>query len=44
MNPVHVIGVPLDLGADRRGVDVEPSACAAPAARQRALAPGLRIP
>ncbi len=26
MNPVHVIGVPLDLGADRRGVDMGPSA------------------
>ncbi len=26
MKPVHVIGVPLDLGADRRGVDMGPSA------------------
>ena len=26
MRPVHVIGVPLDLGADRRGVDMGPSA------------------
>ena len=24
--PVHVIGVPLDLGAGRRGVDMGPSA------------------
>ena len=27
MNPVHIIGVPLDLGAGRRGVDMGPSAC-----------------
>lgn len=26
MNPVHIIGVPLDLGAGRRGVDMGPSA------------------
>src|SRR5688572_1450388 len=26
MKPVHVIGVPLDLGAGRRGVDMGPSA------------------
>ena len=26
MNPVHIIGVPLDLGGDRRGVDMGPSA------------------
>ena len=26
MKPVHLIGVPLDLGADRRGVDMGPSA------------------
>ena len=26
MKPIHVIGVPLDLGADRRGVDMGPSA------------------
>ena len=26
MKPVHIIGVPLDLGADRRGVDMGPSA------------------
>ena len=26
MNPVHIIGAPLDLGADRRGVDMGPSA------------------
>jgi arginase len=25
--PVHIIGVPLDLGAGRRGVDMGPSAC-----------------
>ncbi|NOT27001.1 MAG: arginase [Acidobacteria bacterium] len=27
MKPVHLIGVPLDLGAGRRGVDMGPSAC-----------------
>ena len=27
MKPVHIIGVPLDLGAGRRGVDMGPSAC-----------------
>jgi len=26
MNPVHLIGVPLDLGGNRRGVDMGPSA------------------
>lgn len=26
MTPVHIIGAPLDLGADRRGVDMGPSA------------------
>jgi arginase len=26
MNPVHIIGVPLDLGGGRRGVDMGPSA------------------
>ena len=26
MNPVHLIGVPLDLGGGRRGVDMGPSA------------------
>src|SRR3954452_6132169 len=26
MKPVHVIGVPLDLGGNRRGVDMGPSA------------------
>ena len=26
MKPVHIIGVPLDLGGDRRGVDMGPSA------------------
>src|SRR5436190_13906340 len=26
MKPVHLIGVPLDLGAGRRGVDMGPSA------------------
>src|SRR5918999_140346 len=26
MQPVHIIGVPLDLGAGRRGVDMGPSA------------------
>ena len=26
MTPVHIIGVPLDLGAGRRGVDMGPSA------------------
>jgi len=27
MKPVHIIGVPLDLGGGRRGVDMGPSAC-----------------
>src|SRR5688572_4652091 len=26
MRPVHIIGVPLDLGGNRRGVDMGPSA------------------
>jgi len=28
---VDVIGVPMDLGADRRGVDMGPLPCATPA-------------
>ena len=27
MKPIHLIGVPLDLGGGRRGVDMGPSAC-----------------
>jgi arginase family enzyme len=26
MKPVHIIGVPLDLGGNRRGTDMGPSA------------------
>jgi arginase len=26
MRPIHIIGVPLDLGGGRRGVDMGPSA------------------
>src|SRR5438128_3418197 len=26
MRPIHIIGVPLDLGGNRRGVDMGPSA------------------
>jgi arginase len=26
MKPIHIIGVPLDLGGSRRGVDMGPSA------------------
>jgi len=26
MRPIHIIGVPLDLGAGRRGVDMGPPA------------------
>ena len=26
MKPIHILGVPLDLGAGRRGVDMGPSA------------------
>jgi len=29
--PVHIIGVPLDLGQGRRGVDMGPSALVSPA-------------
>jgi arginase len=35
--PVHIIGVPLDLGAGRRGVDMGPSAL-----RIAGLAPGIQ--
>jgi arginase len=38
MKPVHLIGVPLDLGGNRRGVDMGPSAFRIAALRERITA------
>ncbi len=43
MKPVHLIGVPLDLGAGRRGVDMGPSAFRVAAIRDRIAALGRDV-
>ena len=43
MKPVHVIGVPLDLGAGRRGVDMGPSAMRIAGIDERIAALGRTI-
>ncbi len=43
MNAVHVIGVPLDLGANRRGVDMGPSALRSAGLGERIAALGYRV-
>ena len=43
MRPVHVIGVPLDLGGNRRGVDMGPSAFRIAGLRERLLALGIQV-
>ena len=43
MKPVHLIGVPLDLGAGRRGVDMGPSAFRIACLRERIEALGCAV-
>jgi arginase len=43
MKPVHVIGVPLDLGAGRRGVDMGPSALRIAGLSDRIAAVGRQV-
>lgn len=43
MRPVHIIGVPLDLGAGRRGVDMGPSAIRIAGLGERITALGQRV-
>ena len=43
MRPVHIIGVPLDLGGGRRGVDMGPSAFRIAGLSERMTAQGHRV-
>jgi arginase len=43
MRPVHVIGVPLDLGGNRRGVDMGPSAFRIAGLGERLSALGVQV-
>src|SRR5215218_10035616 len=43
MRPVHVIGVPLDLGGNRRGVDMGPSAFRIAGLGERVAALGYTV-
>jgi arginase len=43
MKPVHIIGVPLDLGGNRRGVDMGPSAFRIAGLRDRISALGRQV-
>ncbi len=43
MKPVHIIGVPLDLGAGRRGVDMGPSALRIAGLNERVAALGYTV-
>ena len=43
MRPVHIIGVPLDLGAGRRGVDMGPSALRIAGLGERIAALGYEV-
>ena len=43
MKPVHLIGVPLDLGGNRRGVDMGPSAFRIAALRERITVLGYSV-
>ena len=42
MKPVHIIGVPLDLGGNRRGVDMGPSAFRIAGLTERLSALGIK--
>src|SRR5438046_10250413 len=43
MKPVHIIGVPLDLGGNRRGVDMGPSAFRIAGLRERIAGLGCAV-
>lgn len=43
MNPIHLIGVPLDLGGNRRGTDMGPSAFRIAGIGEQLSALGLTI-
>jgi arginase len=43
MRPVHIVGVPLDLGGNRRGVDMGPSAFRIAGLGERLTALGLTV-
>jgi arginase len=43
MRPVHIIGVPLDLGGNRRGVDMGPSAFRSAGLGERLTALGYQV-
>ena len=43
MKPIHIIGVPLDLGAGRRGVDMGPSALRIAGLGERVRALGYEV-
>src|SRR5229473_4759736 len=43
MKPVHIIGVPLDLGGNRRGVDMGPSAFRIAGLGERVAALGYAV-
>ena len=43
MRPVHIIGVPLDLGGNRRGVDMGPSALRIAGLGERLTALGITV-
>ena len=43
MKPVHIIGVPLDLGGNRRGVDMGPSALRIAGLGERIAALGYTV-
>ena len=43
VRPVHVIGVPLDLGGNRRGVDMGPSAFRIAGLGERLASLGIQV-
>ena len=43
MKPIHIIGVPLDLGGNRRGVDMGPSALRIAGLGERIAALGFTV-
>ena len=43
MRPIHIIGVPLDLGGGRRGVDMGPSAFRIAGLSERMMSLGCQV-